>query len=259
MTDSLAHFDHARLACDERGVYTLTITDAKSLNILGTPVIASLIDALRWLAARNDIRALVLRGSGERAFVAGADIHEMAALDPQRARVFITGVRELCCAVQAMPVPTVARIPGYCLGAGLELAASCDIRLASTNAVFGMPEVRVGLPSVVQAALLPGLIGQGATNWLLLTGENVDAEQALAWRLVEFLSEPDALDATVEATVGPIVASGPRAIRSQKQLLRYWQHASPTAAMDRSVDHFGAAFTEDEPARYMAPFIKRRA
>ncbi len=258
MTDSLPVFDHAQLQRDERGVYTLTIVDAKSLNILGTPVLRGLTEALHWLAAREDIRALVLRGSGERAFVAGANIHEMAELDPERARVFITGVRDLCAAVQAMPVPTIARIPGYCLGAGLELAASCDIRLASTEAVFGMPEVRVGLPSVVQAALLPGLIGQGATNWLLLTGENVDAAQALNWKLVEFVCAPEQLDAQVEATIAPIVASGPRAIRSQKQLMRYWQDASLTAAMDRSVDHFGAAFSDDEPARYMAPFTHRR-
>jgi len=258
MSDSIPDFPHARISCDARGVYTLCIADAGSLNILGTPTIGGVTAALEWLTDQEDARVVVLRGSGEKAFVAGADIYEMAALDPDSARRFITGVRTLCSAVQRLPIPTIARIPGYCLGAGLELAAACDIRLTTDNGVFGMPEVRVGLPSVVQAALLPALIGQGATNWLLLTGETIDAAQALRWGLVEFVCAPDGLDDLIEASVAPIVASGPRAVRSQKALLTYWQSADLQSAMDRSVDHFGEAFTQDEPARYMAPFTHRR-
>ncbi|GAB3674043.1 enoyl-CoA hydratase [Salinisphaera aquimarina] len=259
MTPELPVFEHAHIERDARGVYTLTIVDAKSLNILGTPVLEGLTRALHWIADQTDARTLVLRGGGDKAFVAGADIHEMHTLDATSAPVFITRVRALCDVVRDLPVPTIARIPGYCLGAGLELAAACDIRLATTDAVFGMPEVRVGLPSVVQAALLPALIGQGATNWLLLTGENIDAAQARAWHLVEFLCEPGQLDALVERSVAAIVASGPRAVRSQKSLLRYWQQADLEAGMDRSVEHFADAFSDDEPQRYMAPFTRRRS
>lgn len=258
MPQTIPEFEHADISRDARGVYTLCIVDAGALNILGTTVIRSVTAAVGWLATQADARVLVLRGSGERAFVAGADIYEMAALDAESARVFISGVRALCTAVQRLPIPTVARIPGYCLGAGLELAASCDIRLCTVDSVFGMPEVRVGLPSVVQAALLPGLIGQGATNWLLLTGENIDATQAARWGLVEFVCAADALDHLVETTVAPIVASGPRAIRSQKALMNYWQSADLESAMDRSVDQFSEAFTHDEPARYLAAFTRRR-
>ncbi|MGE8673044.1 MULTISPECIES: enoyl-CoA hydratase [Achromobacter] len=258
MTAPIPSFSHARVTRDERGVYTLQIHDAKSLNILASAVTLSLIDAARWIAAQEDARAVVIRGTGDRAFVGGANIYEMAELDPQGARAFITRLRDLCEAVAAIPVPTIARLPGFCLGAGMELAAACDIRLASADAVFGMPEVRVGIPSVIHAVLLPALIGPGPTNWLLLTGETVDAAQAKQWGFLEFVCETGELDALVERTVAPIAASGPRAVRSQKALLRYWSESTIEAGLDRSVDAFGDAFTTDEPRRYMEPFLTRK-
>lgn len=258
MTAPIPTFSHALVTRDARGVYTLQIHDAKSLNILASAVTLSLTDAARWIAAQDDARAVIIRGSGERAFVGGANIYEMAELDPQGARAFITRLRDLCDAVAAIPVPTIARIPGFCLGAGMELAAACDIRLGATDAVFGMPEVRVGIPSVIHAVLLPSIIGLGPTNWLLLTGETVDAAQARQWGFLEFVSEPDALDALVERTVAPIAESGPIAVRSQKALLRYWSTSTVEAGLDRSVAVFGEAFTTDEPRRYMAPFVNRK-
>lgn len=258
MTTPLPSFAHALITRDDRGVYTLQIHDAKSLNILSSAVILGMTEAVRWVSAQSDARALILRGTGDRAFVGGANIFEMAELKPQDAREFITRLRNLCDAVAEVPVPTIARIAGFCLGGGLELAAACDIRLASNDAVFGMPEVRVGIPSVIHAQLLPKQIGTGATNWLLLTGENIDAAQALRWGFVQFLSENNELDALIEKTVAPIVASGPKAVRSQKALLRYWNEASLEAGLDRSVAAFGDAFTTDEPQQYMAPFLTRK-
>jgi len=260
MTAPIPAFAHSLVQRDERGVYTLQIHDAKSLNILATPVTLGLTEAVRWIAAQPDARALVIRGSGDKAFVGGANIYEMAELDPAGGRAFITNLRHLCDAVRDVPVPTIARLPGFCLGAGMELAAACDIRLGSRDGVFGMPEVHVGIPSVIHAVLLPALIGPGATNWLLLTGATVDADQALRWGFLQFLCEPgaEALDALVERTVGPIAASGPLAVRSQKALLRYWETSTLEAGLDRSVDAFGNAFTTDEPRRHMAPFLARK-
>ncbi|WP_144636801.1 enoyl-CoA hydratase [Bordetella genomosp. 13] len=258
MAASIPTFAHALVTRDARGVYTLQIHDAKSLNILASAVTLSLIEAARWIGAQDDARAVVIRGSGERAFIGGANIYEMAELDPEGGRDFITRLRDLCDAVADIPVPTIARIPGFCLGAGMELAAACDIRLGSHDAVFGMPEVRVGIPSVIHAVLLPALIGPGATNWLLLTGETVDAAQALKWGFLQFAGEAAGLDDLVERTVAPIAASGPRAVRSQKALLRYWSESSIQAGLDRSVAVFGDAFTTDEPRQYMAPFVNRK-
>ncbi|MFC4273621.1 enoyl-CoA hydratase [Achromobacter aloeverae] len=258
MTSPVPTFSHALVTRDDRGIYTLQIHDAKSLNILATPVTLSLIEAARWIAAQDDARAVVIRGAGDKAFVGGANIYEMAELDPQGARVFITRLRDLCDAVAAIPVPTIARLPGFCLGVGMELAAACDIRLASADAVFGMPEVRVGIPSVIHAVLFPAIIGQGPTNWLLLTGDTVDANQAAQWGFVEFVSETGGLDALVERTAASIAASGPRAVRAQKGLLRYWSESTAQAGLDRSVAVFGDAYTTDEPRRYMAPFLDRK-
>lgn len=259
MTAPIPTFPHARVTRDPRGVYTLQIHDAKRLNILASAVTLGLTEAARWIAAQDDARAVVIRGTGDQAFVGGANIYEMAELDPQGARAFITRLRDLCDAVADIPVPTIARLPGFCLGAGMELAAACDIRLGSADGVFGMPEVRVGIPSVIHAVLLPALIGQGPTNWLLLTGETVDAAQARDWGFLEFLCEAGELDALVERTVAPIAASGPAAVRSQKALLRYWTESSIQAGLNRSVDAFGEAFTTDEPRRYMAPFLARKS
>lgn len=258
MTTSIPSFAHALVTRDARGVYTLQIHDAKSLNILSSTVTLSLTEAARWIAAQDDARAVVIRGTGERAFVGGANIYEMAELDPQGAREFITRLRDLCDAVAQIPVPTIARITGFCLGAGLELASACDIRLGSDDAVFGMPEVRVGIPSVIHAVLLPRQIGPGATNWLLLTGETVDADQALRWGFLQFTCKAGELDVLVERTVSPIVASGPRAIRSQKALLDYWSESTIEAGLDRSVAAFGESFTTDEPRQYMKPFVTRK-
>ena len=128
------------------------------------------------LAADPELRAgRSLSGAGERAFVGGADINELAALDRDSARDFITLVHRCCDAFRRLPVPVIARIDGYALGAGLELAAACDLRVASERSHFGMPEVRIGIPSVVEAALLPRLIGAGRARRLLLTGETIDA------------------------------------------------------------------------------------
>ncbi|ALM86623.1 enoyl-CoA hydratase [Bordetella sp. N] len=258
MTTPIPDFAHALVTRDERGVYTLQIHNAKSLNILSLDVMRGMTEAAVWLAQQDDARAVILRGTGEKAFVGGANIYQMAELEPQSAREFITTLRNLCEAVAAIPVPTVARLAGFCLGAGMELAAVCDIRLASDDAIFGMPEVRVGIPSVIHAVLFPRLIGQGPTNWLLLTGETVDAEQASCWGFVEFVSKPEALDAAIQRTVGAIAASGPVAVKAQKGLLRYWTESSIEAGLDRSVDVFGDAFLTDEPKRYMAPFLAKK-
>jgi enoyl-CoA hydratase/carnithine racemase len=258
MSSAIPHFPHSQITRDQRGVYTLQIIDAKSMNVLGTPVTQGLTEAAQWLAQQSDSRAVIIRGTGDKSFIGGANIFEMGGLDSAGAHAFITNLRKLCDAVRAIPVPTVARISGYCLGAGLEVAAACDIRLGSGQAQFGMPEVRVGIPSVIHALLLPALIGPGATNWLLLTGESVDGAQALQWGFLQFMTSTDKLDQLVEQTIAAIVASAPHAVRSQKALLRYWETASMEDGLDRSVASLAAAFDTEEPRKYMAPFLEKK-
>jgi enoyl-CoA hydratase len=244
---------------DTRGIAMVTIDNAAKLNTLNTPVMTDLIAAVEALAADDGLRAVVLRGAGERAFIGGADIDEMSSLDPASARAFITLVHRSCDVFRRLPVPVIARIQGYVFGAGVEVAAACDMRVAAADAKFGMPEVRLGIPSVVEAALLPQLIGWGRTRQWLLTGDTVDAATAHAWGLVEEAVPAEQLDAVVERLLGSILASGPHAIRLQKALITEWEELPLRQAVQRGIDRFAEAWQTDEPRAMMRSFLQDRA
>jgi len=155
-----------------------------------------------------------------------------------------------------MPVPVIARIHGHCLGAGPEVLTACDMRVASENAVFGMPEVKVGIPSVIEAALLPQLIGWGRAKVLCYTGENISAKEALAWGLVEKVVPTDELDRAVDAWVSSILDAGPRAIRLQKELFRYWEQMPVNDAIQEGIRSISKAYESDEPRRMISDRIE---
>src|ERR1700682_3909493 len=214
---------HCGVDRDPRGVVRLTICNAGSLNILGTAVINAVREGLEILAKDPQIRVLILVGASEKSMIGGADIKEMAKLDQASAEKFITGLRDLCEAVRAFPGPTIARMPGWCLGGGLEVAASCDFRIAAHDARFGMPEVKVGIPSVIHAALLPRLIGWGRARWLIITAATIDAPTGLNWGVGGGVAPEGELDAAIEATLASILECAPEATRSQKALLKQWE------------------------------------
>jgi len=188
----------------------LTIDNAAKLNSLNRALMIEVIEAATALGTDPELRLVIVSGAGGRAFVGGADIGEIAALDRDTARSFITSVHRCCDTFRRLPVPVIARIDGYALGAGLELACACDLRVASERSVFGMPEVRIGIPSVVEAALLPQLIGHGRARRLLLTGETIGATDALDWGLIDIVVPHQALDERVDGLTRSILAAGPR-------------------------------------------------
>ena len=147
---------------------------------------------------------------------------------------------------------------GYTLGAGLEVAAACDMRIAADNAFFGMPEVKVGVPSVVEAALLPRLIGWGRTSRMLLTAENIDAAKAEAWGLVEEVVPAAKLDAAVERCVNAIVEATPLSVRAQKRLMRRWERLSLDEAVQAGIDALAQSVTEGEHIERMGAFVNRK-
>jgi enoyl-CoA hydratase/carnithine racemase len=249
---------HCGVDRDARGVVRLTICNAGPLNILGSAVINGVREALEALAAEPQIRVLIIAGQSERSMIGGADIKEMAALDQASAEKFITGLRDLCEAVRVFPSPVIARMPGWCLGGGLEVAAACDFRVAAHDAKFGMPEVKVGIPSVIHAALLPRLIGWGRARWLVMTGETIDAASALAWGLVDVVAPEGGIDEAVETTVAMLLACGPQALRTQKALFRQWEELPLTESVNLSVGVFGTSYLTDEPKRLMQAFIDRK-
>src|SRR5262249_44843462 len=213
--------------------------------------------AVGRVGGEQRLRALIVTGAGQKSFIGGADINEMSELDPASARQFISRLHEACAALRNLHVPVIARIDGYCLGAGLEIAASCDLRIASVGSVFGMPEVRVGIPSVIEAALLPRLIGWGKSRELMLTGNQISAETAFEWGLVESVVPAADLDAGVDEWTDGILESGSRAVRLQKTLIRDWEKLSLDEAIERGIDIFSEAYKTDEPKILMSRFLRR--
>jgi enoyl-CoA hydratase len=251
---------HVRIAPRPPGgvVGWVSVANPGKLNVLDSALMLRFTAEVEALGRRDDLRALVVTGEGDKAFIGGADIREMGAIaSPAEATTFIERLHGACRAVRDCPVPVIARVDGYALGGGLELMAACDLRIASRTARFGMPEVRVGLPSVIEAALLPSLIGWGRTRRLVMLGEIIDAAESLEWGLVEKVVAPEALDAAVEDWLACLDAAGPRAMRIQKALVRTWEGLSPDAGVRAGVSAFAEAFETDEPRRMMAAFLDR--
>jgi len=233
---------------DGGDVAFITLDNQRRMNSFGAAIMKGLLAAFESLKSDKGLRCVVLTGAGDRAFVAGADIHELADIaTPTEARAFIGKVHDCCEAVRAFPVPVIARINGVTLGAGLELAISCDLRVACETATFGMPEVRIGVPSVVEAALLPGLIGWGRTREMLLLGEAFDAAAAREMGLVDAVVPAEGLDAAVEKRIAAIFAGRPEAIRLQKALMRRWENLPVKEAILAGAEAFAAAYLTDEP------------
>src|SRR5437764_5700947 len=245
------------LAVERRGDVVWCALDRPPLNLFEPGLIAALRTTFETLARDASIRAAVVMGRG-RAFTAGMDVRLLRGLDAGSARGLIA---ELCAALDAVhraPFPVLAAVHGACLGAGFELALACDLRVATANASFGLPEVRVGVPSVIQAALLPPLIGPGRAAEMLLLGTPIDASRALAWGLVNRVVEPAALGAAVDETLTAVLACAPGAVRAQKALMIRWRETDLPTAVRAGIEAFAACYAGDEPREGAAAFLEKR-
>jgi enoyl-CoA hydratase len=237
----------------------VTYDYARRLNVLNPAALAELTGTFLALAKEDDLRVVVFSGAGGRAFIGGADINHMAGMrHPDDGRAFITLIHELCQSIRDCPVPVICRLEGYTLGAGVEVAAACDIRIAADTAHFGMPEVKVGVPSVVEAALLPRLIGWGRTSWMLLTAENIDAATADRWGFVEQVVPVARIADAVERCVASIVEGTPKSVRGQKRLMRRWERLSIDEAVQAGIDAFAQSVGEGEYIERMGAFVNRK-
>ena len=240
-------------------VANVVFDNAKRLNVLNPPALLDLTEAFLGLAREPDLRCVVFSGAGGRAFIGGADINHMTTMrHPEDGRRFLTMIHKLCLSIRDVPVPVICKAEGYTLGAGLEVAVSCDFRIAADNAVFGMPEVKVGLPSVVEAALLPRLIGWGRTSRMLLTAENIDAATAERWGLVEEVVPAAQLDEAVERCVASIVEATPKAVRVQKRLMRRWERLSIDEGIQAGIDAMAESVADGEHLERMTAFVNRK-
>lgn len=241
--------DLRRAETDRGWIAHLEINHTRRRNAIGPAVIAALGARCTEIAEDQDLRAVTLRGAGG-VFAAGANVKVMAGFDPESARAFITSLHHAIDAVRRLPVPVIAVMQQHCYGAAMELAAACDMRICDDSLVAGMPEVRVGLPSVIEACLLPRLIGWGRTSELLLTGRDIGATEALAMGFVERVTGADGLEAGVEDWLDAIMACAPGAVRTQKRVMQGWER-DLSAGIAASIAAFGASFETDEPVRYL--------
>jgi enoyl-CoA hydratase/carnithine racemase len=250
---------HVKL--DDRGggrIAHVTVDNRARLNCLSSELNVRLRQVFAELAGDAALRAVVLTGAGERAFIGGADLNELGALCADSARLYITRLHQACAAIRDLPVPVIGRVNGFCLGAGLEVAASCDMRVAAEAAQFGMPEVVMGIPSVIEAALLPGLVGWGKTREMLLTGAMFGAGEALAMGFVQKVVPAAELDAAVEHWLAAILRATPEAIRSQKALMNRWERVSVEEGVLAGIDALSDAYKTGEPQAAIKAFLESK-
>ena len=231
--------------------------DRPPLNLIVPELIDELHATFKALARDAGVRAAVVTGAG-RAFTAGMQVQVLRDLTPATAKALITSLHEAIHAVHDAPFPTLAMVNGACLGAGFELAMACDLRVAEAGAQLGLPEVKVGVPSVIEAALLPALVGPGRAAEMLLTGESVTAEQALTWGLVNRVTPADTLEAVTAALVGKILACAPSAIRLQKELMVRWRNTDLASAVRFGINAFAQNYTTREGREAAVAFLEKR-
>jgi enoyl-CoA hydratase/carnithine racemase len=231
--------------------------DRPPLNLIVPELISEMRAAFDALSLDPSVRVAVVTGAG-RAFTAGMQVQVLRDLTPVTAKSLITSLHEAIHAVHDAPFPTLAMVNGPCLGAGFELAMACDLRVAAAGAQLGLPEVKVGAPSVIEAALLPALVGPGRAAEMLLTGESVAAEQALEWGLVNRVAPADKLEAVTAELVEKILACAPPAVRLQKELMVRWRNTDLASAVRIGINAFAQNYATGEAREAALAFLEKR-
>ncbi|WP_433799900.1 enoyl-CoA hydratase/isomerase family protein [Actinomycetospora sp. CA-084318] len=225
-------------------VLTVTLDRPEKLNALR----GEDIEALRaGIGELGGARAIVFRGAGGRAFSAGVDVTEFLALDsPDAAREFISALRAMLADVRRAPVTTLAVIDGACVGAAFELALACDLRVVTTRSRLGLPEIRLGIPSVVDASLLQQYVGLGVAKDLVLTGDLLEATDPRLAGLSTRLVDPSDLDRTTEELLARVTGHTPTVLAAQKRLFETWQNTTLEQGIEISVEEFAGVFEAGE-------------
>jgi enoyl-CoA hydratase len=239
------------------GVATATISRPQALNALNTRFFQEMDDFVASLAARDDVRVLIVTGEGK-AFVAGADIAEMSGKTQHQGTEFSKKGQATFRSLELLDKPVIAAVNGFALGGGCELALACDIRIASAKAKFGQPEVSLGLiPGYAATQRLPRLIGLGNALYLLLTAEMIGAEDALRMGLVQKVVEPEQLMTAATDLAKLIASKGPRAVKLIKLVARQGALLDFESGCALEAEKFGTLF-ENEGAEGMKAFLEKR-
>jgi len=243
----------------EDGIGFLTINRPAALNALNTGVINELYKAVQDIEKDEDIRVLVVTGTGEKAFVAGADITELATLNALQGKYFVANGHQTMSAFQKLPIPVIAAVNGFALGGGLELALACDFIYASENAKFGLPEITLGLiPGFGGTQRLARIIGKNMAKELIFTGKMLSAAEALQLGFVNKVIPPDQLMAETVKTAKLIAAKGKVSLNAAKQSINKGLNVDLATACEIEIDAFGLCMASEDANEGTLAFLEKR-
>jgi len=243
----------------DEGIATITFNRPKALNALNAALLEEFSNALDVVAADENIRVLVLTGAGEKSFVAGADISELASFNSLSAKDFSQKGHAIIAKLQKLPIAVIAAVNGFALGGGTEIAIACDFIYASQNAKFGQPEINLGLiPGFGGTQRLPRLIGPNLAKELLFTGKMISASEAEKIGLVNRVLPPDQLMEEVMKTAGEIASKGRVSLRAAKQAINYGLNTDLTTGIHIEVDCFSLCYGSSDSKEGTSAFLEKR-
>ncbi len=243
----------------QEGIATITFNRPKALNALNSALLDELSAALDDIAGDEDVRVLVLTGAGDKAFVAGADIKELAALSALQAKRFARKGQSIINKIAALPIPVIAAVNGYALGGGTEMALACDFIYASDNANMGLPETTLGLiPGFGGTQRLPRLIGPNQAKELIYTGKMIPAAEAKAMGLVNQVLPAESLMEQVLKTAQAMAAKGRVSLRTAKEAVNSGLEADLATGLKIEQDGFAICMVSEDAAEGTRAFIEKR-
>ncbi len=252
------NFQHLLVVVKD-GVATLTVNRPDKLNALNDQVVDQLHQAALALKAAADVRGVILTGSGPKAFIAGADIGDLATQGVLQGRERSLRGQAMLRAFETMGKPVLAAVNGYALGGGCELAMACHVRIASENARFGQPEVKLGItPGYGGTQRLPRIVGKGNALQLLLTGEQIDAREALRIGLVTRVVPADALLAEADKLMRAILANAPLALKLAMEAVDRGLEMTLEEGLALEADAFGLVAASDDMKEGLKAFLEKR-
>ena len=243
----------------EPGIYRLTVNRPKALNALNSQTLEEMDAALDEVAADPGARVLLVTGAGEKAFVAGADISQMRSFSAVEAKTFSLKGLRVFRKLENLPVPTIAVVNGYCLGGGCELAMSCDWILAGERAVFGQPEVGLGVtPGFGGTQRLTRLVGRAMAMEMVTTGRQVKADEAKQIGLANHVYPAESLMDEALSMARAVASKGPVAVRLAKEAIQRGQDMDLDNACVLESDIFGLCFATEDQKEGMGAFLEKR-
>ena len=243
----------------ENRVTWLTLQGRGDLNLITPGLFDSLETVLAELENDPETRVIVLRGHGERAFSGGVDVKVMRTFSPASAETFISGLHRVMRKIMTVRQPVIASIAGPCLGGAMELIMACDLRISADNALYGLPEVRVGVPSVIEASLLSRYIGLGRAKDLILTGDIIDAVRAEQMGLVSRLVPLADLERETRDMADRMLEMSPYVLGVQKDVLDKWLNLGQDQGALYSIKAFALCFSTSHPREAMTAFLEKRS